>query len=204
MGIDELFDNDILKEIPIVKSVVSAFKIGHYVRERHFIKKLFTFLREYHLNKIPLKELNQFKDKFETDKIYNNKVVEHILVYIDRFIHIEKSKILANLFANHVGGVFDWDYFIQLSDCVENMQYRGLRHLIKIASGGMTTSHVHDEKEAENIRVNYQDLHINESILNLSGAGYEVSEYGHGFCLTDLGENILKYGLHLEIPKIPS
>lgn len=39
LGIDSLFDNPVLKEIPLVKSAISVWKLGVSVKERYEIKK---------------------------------------------------------------------------------------------------------------------------------------------------------------------
>ena len=45
-GLDAVTENEIIKDIPIISTVVSLYKIGHSLRDRSYIKKLEAFLRE--------------------------------------------------------------------------------------------------------------------------------------------------------------
>ena len=58
LTLDTIFDGAILEEIPIIKTIVSTYKIGTSIRERHFAKKLAIFLKEFHANEIDIDKLN--------------------------------------------------------------------------------------------------------------------------------------------------
>ena len=40
IGLDSLFDEGVLREIPFVSTAVSVYRIGRSISERHYIKKL--------------------------------------------------------------------------------------------------------------------------------------------------------------------
>lgn len=46
IGLDSVMEESILKDIPIVKTAVSLYKIGHGIKDRYNIKKLVAFLNE--------------------------------------------------------------------------------------------------------------------------------------------------------------
>ncbi|MDE1944537.1 MAG: hypothetical protein KGH97_03555, partial [Patescibacteria group bacterium] len=56
IGLDEFFDNGLLKEIPIVRSLAAIVRTGIAIRERFFIKKFVVFLRELHQGSVDKKE----------------------------------------------------------------------------------------------------------------------------------------------------
>ena len=92
--LDDLLDNEVIKEIPIVKTVVGVIKTGIIVNQLWFAKKLLTFIREFNQGNIDSKKLAKFRSRFEKEDKYRKKVVENIMVFNDRFLEINKSKIL--------------------------------------------------------------------------------------------------------------
>lgn len=129
LGLDSFMDNDAIKEIPIVKSVVGLVQGGMAIREIFLAKKLLTFLKVYHSGKIKQEKKEEFLQKFHDNKKYRESVVEQIMTLNDRFISIEKSKVLANLFLAHLNEKFDWDGFCQLSECLDDLHTRGFKIL---------------------------------------------------------------------------
>jgi len=100
MGLDKILektiqsDNEILKEIPIIKSIVSAIQIGSAIQNAHFIKKYACFIGIVNENKIDDKLLfDVLKNKKEVKKI-----IEQTIIEIDRYQTIEKTKMLSLLF----------------------------------------------------------------------------------------------------------
>ncbi len=43
IGLDEITNSEIIKNIPVLKTVVSLFQTGMSIKERHFAKKLMVF-----------------------------------------------------------------------------------------------------------------------------------------------------------------
>jgi hypothetical protein len=133
LALDTFMDNDAIKEIPIVKSVVGIFRGGLKIREIYFAKKLVTFLKEFHKGTLSEEKKEDFKRKFNSDDKYRDAVVEQIMVLNDRFLEISKSKILANLFLAHLNSKFDWEAFLSLSYCVERLNLSAIDYFHEIA-----------------------------------------------------------------------
>lgn len=121
IGIDTLSDETIISKIPFIKTIYSVFKIGNSIRDIFFTKKLIIFLQEYHKQKINEEQLAKFKKMFDKDNKYKNKVIEDLLVIIDRLNIDLKSKMLAKLFRGYIEDFFDWDTFLDLSNCIERL-----------------------------------------------------------------------------------
>lgn len=124
LGLDSFLDNPALKELPLVKSIVGVVRGGMAIREIWLAKKLLTFLSEFHNGKLTEERKQEFLTKFREDTKYRASVVEHVVVLNDRFISVEKSKILANLFQAHINGKFVWEAFCQLSECLDTLHTR--------------------------------------------------------------------------------
>src|SRR5690554_3745590 len=133
LALDSFLDNDAIKEIPVVKSIVGIVKGGMKIREIYFAKKLLTFLKEFHSSKTDDSIVKKFQEKFNTNKKYRDSVVEQIMILNERVLEIEKSKILANLFASHLNKKFEWDDFLSLCHCVERLNLTAISFLEEVS-----------------------------------------------------------------------
>ena len=118
---DQLVENELFKQMPIVKTVLGVTKTGIKIREKFFLKKVFTFIKEFNSGLFDEKELIRFKDQFNNDGIYQGKIIEELLIRIDRFDDISKAKITARLFSAYIQQKYDWQYFTQLTLSLENL-----------------------------------------------------------------------------------
>lgn len=173
IGLDSFVSDEILKEIPIVKTVVGVVKSGLKVKEIFFAKKILTFLKEFHSGKLPMDKFYKFKKEFDTDKKYREKVMEQIMIFNDTFLQIEKSKVFANLFAAHLNEAYSWDDFINFSVCLNQLNMYGVSLFDDMAKfrtpfyGGIydDTKHRHP-------------LLINSGTISIWGNHLDITVYG--------------------------
>lgn len=129
IAFDALIETDAISEIPIVKTMLGVYKLGNLIREKHFIKKILSFFQEYHSGQIDSEEVEAFNKRFKTDEKYKQKVIEHVVILVDRIIEIKKSRILAHLLLAHTQGFIDWKHYTQLSFSLERLHPQGLEVL---------------------------------------------------------------------------
>ncbi|HWW40790.1 hypothetical protein [Pedobacter sp.] len=184
--LDSFFEDGFLKEIPIIKSIYAAYKIGVGIKEFYFTKKFMTFLREFHSYEIDNRKLEEFKQRFKEDKEYRHKTTESLIIYNDAFLQVEKSKILAKLFAAHVEGHFDWSHFNHLSTCLNSAHPKIFSFLAELASTDFIIPESRGDKPLQ------LDM---EALVLASGLGYEFSSWSSGFELSILGKDLYNYGL---------
>lgn len=200
IGIDELLNNNILKEIPIVKTLVAIAKTGIAIRERFFIKKFLVFLSEFKTNKIDEISLKKFREKFKKNEKFRNKTTEQILIIIEELDSIKKSKILAHLFNAYLKKYINWQRFISLSNCLKNLQeitFDYLRILSKkefnfTINTGRKTSEIDKIIKKHKKGINQFSTYELEALLIASGVGLRS---GTLFRITELGQDLYKYGI---------
>lgn len=102
IGIDEImqhiiqdFQNEFLKEIPVVKTIFAITKTGFAVRDYFLLEKISRFILGY-------KNVNtEIKEKI-TQKISNQKDKQEfgkqIIIALDRFEQIQKTDLLLKIF----------------------------------------------------------------------------------------------------------
>jgi hypothetical protein len=172
MSLDSLLtDHAVLRELPLVKTAIAVFKTGVAIRERHFLKKMLSFLKEFHGGR-ESDEAGRFKDRINTDSNFREKISEHLLVMLDRFTSVEKAQILGHLFRAHINGHIDWDDFLSCSFSLDALQQRGYQVLRESAKQGFGRVHLTQDDEA---------------ILFGSGLGWRE---GTRFAVTPLGQKL--------------
>ncbi|GGH16816.1 hypothetical protein [Mucilaginibacter phyllosphaerae] len=190
LGFDDLLNDGVLKEIPVIKTLISIAKIGINVKEKFFIKKLLTFLKELHSGGALSDKSNDFKNKFGSDSKYREKVTEQIMIFLDAHLTIEKSKILAKLFTAHVEGKFDWNHFVNLSTCLNSLYPQSFDFLKQLSN---TNFKIPLSPERDSLGLS-RDLN-NEALLNSSGLAYDASPWDSAFEVGKLGQDLYNYGI---------
>lgn len=176
---------DTMQTIPIIKTIVGIGKIGFCVRELFNAQKLLVFIRELNLNKIEEKQLSSFKHKFKSDSKFKNSVTEHLIIMNDRFIALQKSKILANLFASYINQNINWERFQDLSYCLDSIHPRGLIILNELGINDFMKSSeemIQDKGEAQ--------------LVISSGIGYESGYTAAELVINDFGKDLFNFGLN--------
>jgi hypothetical protein len=115
VGIDQIIENPILKELPVVKFVLSFYKAGIGIKERHTIKKLIRFL--YQLKDTSDKERQNFVASLE--KQNKNDLFEKILIILERFDDVEKAQITGNLFKATILDKIQVNDFFKLASIID-------------------------------------------------------------------------------------
>lgn len=95
LGLDAIVNTGVLKEIPVIKSLYGAYNIYSSVSSRFRVKKILTFLKQLNSKTIEIQKLEKFKQDFEDEK-YRDEVLETVILLNERFLNVEKSKVLAN------------------------------------------------------------------------------------------------------------
>jgi hypothetical protein len=125
LALDELFDNDLVKEIPLVKTVAAVYRGVVGIRERQFVRKLLSFLHEVQSQGTDGPKWEEFRVRLDHDDEFRRRCTEHILIIIDRFIEDDKAKIAGQLLLAHVEGKIDWERFVDLTLCLERLHRGG-------------------------------------------------------------------------------
>lgn len=120
IGLDALANNEVIKELPVVKTIASVAKIGLSIKEWSFAKKFLTFLSRYHSGALTEEEKCKFLEKYNQDSSYREKIVTLLVTANDRYFDAKKSEICGNLFVAHVKGLINFDDFKILCGCLDN------------------------------------------------------------------------------------
>lgn len=108
VGLDSIIEDDMLKEIPILSTAVSLYKLGSSLRERHYLSKLSGFVSELNKGICDKDKQEYYKKRITEDITIRNKELEYILLLIDRYIQTEKAEMLAKLYLCYLDMNITW------------------------------------------------------------------------------------------------
>ncbi len=117
LALDNFIDNDVLSEIPIIKTILGIYKTGVGIKERFTLKKVAKFL--FRLNNISEKEKADFLYKLSLKESYRNEVFEKLLILLDRLDDMEKAEITGNLFKATIQGKMSVATFYKFASIVD-------------------------------------------------------------------------------------
>lgn len=130
-GFDTLLEQDVLREVPVLQSLVGIARAGSRIRDRLFARKLCRFLFE--LDAISDDERRNFAEQMEEDKSLRERVGTNVLLCLERLDDIEKPELLAAAFRAYIRQKISVDELSQLCSAIDRGYLADLRQL---AEGG--------------------------------------------------------------------
>lgn len=137
LGIDSILENEILKEIPIFKSLLSVGKISKNIRERNCLKNLAIFINELNSGNIDAEKLRLHQEELKRNSKKAEKELGRVLIILDQTIDNIKASILGKLYKAYINQVVDWDLFIEFSEITNRLYINDLKILALIYNGNM-------------------------------------------------------------------
>ncbi len=137
LGIDSILENEILKEIPIFKSLLSVGKISKNIRERNCLKNLAIFINELNSGNIDAEKLRLYQEELKRNSKKAEKELGRVLIILDQTIDNIKASILGKLYKAYINQVVDWNMFIEFSEITNRLYINDLKILALIYNGNM-------------------------------------------------------------------
>ena len=121
VGIDTVFENDALKSIPIVNTVVGLCKVGVNLHERNLLRQTAIFINEVRDGTISSEKLEQHRAELEHDPEKAEKELGRVLIILGRQIDDFQSKVLGSFYRAFVRGAILWEKFCELAEANSRM-----------------------------------------------------------------------------------
>lgn len=121
LGIDPNMEDGILKDIPIVKTIVSGINITKNIIDWNLLRQTIAFINELNNGTIDEKKLNDYKEKINMNPKKCEKELGRVLIYLNSFIDTEKTQMLARLFKTYICQKISWNEFCEFSEIINRM-----------------------------------------------------------------------------------
>ena len=128
LGLAELFDESVLKEIPVIKTVVACFKVPLAIRDQLFIRKVSGFLGA--CPDFSETEKTAFINEHLGNTKKATKLGETLVLILDRLDDMEKPEMVAKMFAAFVRGKINLDVFRRLASAIDLGSVDDLREFV--------------------------------------------------------------------------
>lgn len=160
IGTDSFIEEGILKEIPIVKSIVSVLKIGKNVHDRNLLRQTLTFIKEFNSGNISKDKLVAYKSTIENNPKKCEEELGRVLLLLNNFIDTTKSIMLAKIFKAYINEKINWNIFCDYAEFINRIFMEDVELLLRIYN---------DEKfELNGINIKYKIGRLNSlGIINV-------------------------------------
>lgn len=185
--IDQAIENEIIKEIPIVKTIHSVGKTILGIKQLAFKRKVLKFL--VYTSDLSTEEKQRFISSM--DEATEKRTSEVLLHFLDQFDNDKKIKVLSNLIKAKIKENISIDIFIRLSRIVEMSYYSDLVKLEDYYGGRGTDGY--------NGCVTHSLISVGLVYFPHSNIRFKTQSISLGYDLTDNGRNLLKYGFNIDL-----
>ena len=119
--IEDVFNSDLIDQIPVVRVLKAIGTFGINLRELHLMRNTLIFLQSFKNGSITDEQISKYTNKhFKNSKRFN-KELERVLLILDRQTEIEKIKILANFFRALVKRELSYDIYLDYTSLIDKI-----------------------------------------------------------------------------------
>lgn len=90
--LDSVLEDCLLKDIPIIASAISVYKLGASLRERHELMKLYYFVKSFNNGMQDEEQREKYILNFQNDQKIRNKELAYLMVVLDKYINLDKPQ----------------------------------------------------------------------------------------------------------------
>lgn len=115
--LDSFLADGIAKDIPILNSIVAAFKTSVAVKDMMFTKKIVYFLTQ--INEVPAEERDKVISEIDDSEEYRIKIGEKLLYILDKCDDHEKAELTGIMFKAFLQRKIDYSDFLLCNMVIE-------------------------------------------------------------------------------------
>jgi hypothetical protein len=128
LGLDSALQDGLLRDIPIINWIIGVGKTVIAVRDRFLIKKIWRFLEG--LDEVTQEEREELLHRVQEDEEYRRKVGEAIVMYLDRYDHLDKAYLMSKVLCAYGRQQIDYNEFLRVSTSIERAFIRDLDDML--------------------------------------------------------------------------
>ena len=167
LGIDLLLDDGVLKDIPIVSTLVGLTKTAQNIHDRNLLKQTVKFINTFNEKTIDRKKLEMHKNKLNDNPKFAESELERVIILLNSNIDLKKSEILAKFYVAYVEEKINWQQFCELTDVTSRLFIADLEILLAVFKKNIT-----DTNQCESYQV---DRLIALGLLNTTTKSVTIS-----------------------------
>ncbi len=184
--LDGILKEGVLKEMPIVGSIIGGIQFANSIQKHLIVKKLYKFLFE--LKDIPEETRRSKINEINNSKKYASSVGEMIFELLEKIESDGKPEIIGKLFKAVLEEKIDYRTYLKLAHIVKSVFYYDLVQLKEMTKNDLIIGEMKDS-------LFLSELTDTDFVANFSDA-YNDNEKGESNTkLTDLGKVLIYTGM---------
>ena len=129
IALDSLLQDGILKDIPVVNTIIGISKSAVSIRDKLLTRKILYFLQG--LNEITVEEREKFLKDMDANPKHQRKVGENLIMLLDRLDDLNKPAMIAKLFRSYLRDEITYNEFLWLSSVIDRAYMNDLVGLLE-------------------------------------------------------------------------
>jgi len=195
ISIDSVLNDGLLKDIPIVNTLVSLIKTAYSISTYLFLKKIIAFLDG--IADIGTDKRNKMISKIDNSNKYKIKIGESLLFILDKSDDTVKASLIAKAFSSFLKKGINYSEFIKIAHIINNIFIEDFNHFINLRPESL------DEEDALlyinygicSIEFGYPDISYRESDWKDScneSDRYSIINGENNYLITNIGKKIIE------------
>lgn len=179
-------EQELLREIPIIKWVSSSINIKNSIQSAAFIRKYSVFIGQIYIEELGESEINLLDNAVDIPEV-TDKIVDNTILFLDRYHNDFKAKLLGRLFVE----TFKFNRFsVREYNCllfsIEQIHpFEGLEKLKEFYNYKIMMDEAMTDEEKRKIwsdgaQIDFQPL-ATSGLLKLPSGGSYVGDLGGAF-----------------------
>lgn len=124
-GIESLTDiilkNEIIEKVPIANIASTIIKTGEMIYNKNLFRQTVSFIESLNKQEISKEKVEKYKEKVFKNEERKSEEVERVLLYLNKNIDTEKSKLLAKFYVAYVNQEINWNKFCEFATIINQI-----------------------------------------------------------------------------------
>lgn len=124
-GIESLTDiilkNEIIEKVPIANIASAIIKTGEMIYNKNLFRQTVSFIECLNKQEISKEKVEKYKEKVFKNEKRESEEIERVLLYLNKNINTEKSRLLAKFYASYVNQEINWNKFCEYATIINQI-----------------------------------------------------------------------------------
>lgn len=127
IGVDSVLSEGILRDIPVVNTVLAVARVGLSIPDRIFAKKLQQFLTS--LAELSPQDRASMVDRLDEEESFRHQVGDRLIELLDRIDSHLKPEMVARAFRAYAANSIDIDMLNRLNHAIERLPHYEIKYV---------------------------------------------------------------------------
>jgi len=119
LSVDSILQEGILKDIPIVSTLISLTKVGISINDKIFFKKILYFINN--IKDVPVETRKEMIEEIDGSEKFRVRIGEKLLYIIESSNDHENSELVSKFFKAFLENKIKYDEFLKCSEIVKKI-----------------------------------------------------------------------------------